>query len=171
MAANIFVVDDTAHALQLMMYLLRVHGHRVRGFANAESALAAAVVDDRPDLILMDIQLNGGIDGYQALSRLRDDQRLAGIPTIAVTAFAMVGDREHALVSGFAGYLSKPVDPYTFAEQVDQHLPEHLRGQPSSHRSGITGPARSGPVAGAGAEEPVVLVVDDLPRNVDSSPG
>jgi two-component system cell cycle response regulator len=166
LAAHVFVVDDTAHTLQLMTYLLQAHGHQVRGFANAEPAIAAAA-EDRPELILMDIQLNGGIDGYQALTRLRGDPRLAGIPTIAVTAFAMVGDREHAMSSGFAGYLSKPVDPYTFAEQVDQHLAPDLRGRPPTPRSGVTGPAQSTPTVGDDAAGPSVLVVDDLPSNIE----
>jgi len=132
MTAHIYVVDDTPHTLQLMTYLLQAHAHRVTGFSNAEAALAALEAGERPDLILMDLQLKGGIDGYEALSRLRSVPAPVLCPVVAVTAFAMVGDREQALRRGFAGYLSKPIDPYAFADQVDHFLPPGLAGRAPS---------------------------------------
>lgn len=167
MPAHIYLVEDTADTLRMMTWLLQSSGHRVSGFVNAEPAIAAAVTD-RPDLILMDIQLAGGIDGYQALVRLRADHRLDAIPTIAVTAFAMVGDREQALRKGFAGYLSKPVDPYTFVAQVDQNLPPHLHGSPAGPAPEPVTSEPAGVARGTGfgaVRASHVLVVDDLPSN------
>lgn len=168
MTAHIYVVDDTPHTLQLMTYLLQAHAHRVTGFSNAEAALAALEAGERPDLILMDLQLKGGIDGYEALSRLRSVPAPVVCPVVAVTAFAMVGDREQALRRGFAGYLSKPIDPYAFADQVDHFLPPGLAGRAPSTagQSNITGHSSAAtPAETSGL--PVVLVVDDVASNVD----
>ena len=89
------------------------------------------------------------------------------IPTVAVTAFAMVGDREQALRRGFAGYLSKPLNPYTFATQVDQNLPPCLHGHPdevaAEHRSDSADvPSDEGRGLKGG---PHVLLVDDPASN------
>ena len=74
----------------------------------------------RPDLVLMDIRLPD-IDGVEALSRLRADDRTASIPVLAVTAQAMQGDRERCLAAGFDGYLSKPIDVGELLEAVRRH--------------------------------------------------
>ena len=121
MPAHIFVVEDTPDTLRMMTYLLQARGHRVTGFVNAEPAIRAAI-DDHPDLILMDIQLAGGVDGFQALAQLQADARLSAIPTVAVTAFAMVGDREKCLAAGAQGYIEKPIDPDTFVAEVERFL-------------------------------------------------
>jgi two-component system cell cycle response regulator DivK len=73
-----------------------------------------------PDVILMDLQLPG-IDGHAALQQLRGDPRTAGIPVVAVSAFAMQADRERALGSGFDGYLEKPISVRDLPDQVRRH--------------------------------------------------
>jgi CheY-like chemotaxis protein len=78
-----------------------------------------------PALILLDIQLPG-MDGYAVARALRLEPKLAGIPIIAVTSYAMPGDRERCLAAGCTGYIEKPIDPGTFAEEVERFVPEAL---------------------------------------------
>jgi two-component system cell cycle response regulator DivK len=94
--------------MKLVRDLLQATGYETVEATTGEDAIELAL-SHRPDLVLMDIQL-GGLDGVEALSRLRRDVRTAAIPVLAVTAQAMVGDRERFLEAGFDGYLSKPVD-------------------------------------------------------------
>jgi two-component system cell cycle response regulator len=163
MSAQILVVDDTADNLTLMVYLLRAAGHETLAAATGEQALAQSAAN-LPDLIMLDVQLPD-IDGYTVLARMREDERLAKVPVIAVTAYAMVGDRDHALAAGFDGYLAKPIDPYTFAAAVDVHLPAALRGcalPARTHAPGV-------PVAAPKQNPPAhttVLAVDDSSINL-----
>ncbi len=124
--ARILAVEDTPHNLELMTYLLQAHGHTVVPATTGAEALARARAD-RPDLIVLDVQLPDA-NGFQVLAKLRADPELHSVTTIAVTAYAMLGDRDHALAAGFDGYLTKPIDPRTFARSIDQHLPPELRG-------------------------------------------
>jgi CheY-like chemotaxis protein len=107
-AARILVVEDNELNMKLVRDLLQATGYETVEATTGEDAIELAL-SHRPDLVLMDIQL-GGLDGVEALSRLRRDVRTAAIPVLAVTAQAMVGDRERFLEAGFDGYLSKPVD-------------------------------------------------------------
>jgi len=75
----------------------------------------------KPDLILLDIQLPF-MDGYAVARTLRSNRDLAQVPIVAVTSYAMVGDREKALESGCTGYIEKPIDPDTFVAQVERYL-------------------------------------------------
>jgi two-component system cell cycle response regulator len=126
MGAHILVVEDTPHNLQLMTYLLEMHGHTVVAAVTGEQGLELAR-SVRPDLVVMDLQLPG-IDGYQALKAIRSAPDLAGIPVIAVTSFAMVGDRDRALSAGFDHYLTKPIDPEAFTGEIEAFLPVDRRG-------------------------------------------
>ncbi|MDQ1752693.1 MAG: hypothetical protein QOE71_3749 [Pseudonocardiales bacterium] len=128
MAARILVVEDTPDSLELMMFLLETHDHTVVGAETGEQAIELATAV-RPDLVVMDLQLPG-IDGYQALIALQSRPELVAVPVIAVTSFAMVGDRSRVLDAGFDHYVTKPIDPKTFAEVINDRLPEHLRGSP-----------------------------------------
>ena len=78
-------------------------------------------VRERPDLILLDINLPG-MDGYGALERLREDPVTQSIPVIAVTANAMVRDVERGMAAGFFAYLAKPLDVSLFFETIDEGL-------------------------------------------------
>ena len=75
----------------------------------------------RPDLILLDIQLPV-MDGYAVAQELKSNPALNGIPIVAVTSYAMVGDRERVLASGCTGYIEKPINPETFVADVEQYL-------------------------------------------------
>jgi two-component system cell cycle response regulator len=128
MGARILVVEDTPDSLELMTFLLETHDHTVVGAETGEQAIELAAAA-RPDLVVMDLQLPG-IDGYQALIALQATPELVAVPVIAVTSFAMVGDRNRVLDAGFEHYVTKPIDPKTFAEEINSRLPEHLRGSP-----------------------------------------
>jgi len=117
---NILLVEDNEVNRRLAGFLLRSHGYEVR---EATTAVAAfEMVDkERPDLIVMDIQLPG-MDGLQATRKLKEQPSTAEIPVIAVTSYAMKGDREKALAAGCAGYVTKPIDKNTFIQAVAAQL-------------------------------------------------
>jgi two-component system cell cycle response regulator len=125
MSARILAVDDVSHNLELISYLLRAAGHEVYGAVSGEQALELAQ-RHRPDLVVLDLQLPD-MDGYDVLRRLRSSPASAGVSVIAVTAYAMVGDRDAALSAGFDGYLAKPIDPVRLAESIEVHLPRERR--------------------------------------------
>jgi two-component system cell cycle response regulator DivK len=113
------VVEDNEKNMKLVRELLEATGYRPLEATTGSLALDLAV-EHRPDLVLMDIRLPD-IDGLEALSRLRADERTATIPVLAVTAQAMHGDRERFLAAGFDGYLSKPIDLGELLEAVSRH--------------------------------------------------
>jgi CheY-like chemotaxis protein len=82
-----------------------------------------------PDLILLDIQLPG-MDGYEVARRLRELSSLRSIPIIAVTSYAMVGDRERTIAAGCNGYIEKPIDAETFIREIEQVAVEDDRSNP-----------------------------------------
>jgi CheY-like chemotaxis protein len=118
--ASILVVEDYPDNLALMTYLLSAAGHDVRGAGTGRQTVTTAH-EDLPDIVVLDIQLPD-MDGYQVLAELRADPRTAAIPVVAVTAYAMVGDRDDALAAGFDGYLPKPITPRTFAQTIESYL-------------------------------------------------
>jgi two-component system cell cycle response regulator len=160
MGARILVVEDTPHNLQLMTYLLAAYDHTVATAGTGEQAIELASAAP-PDLIVMDLQLPG-IDGYQALKTLRSVPELSSILVVAVTSFAMVGDRDRALEAGFDHYMTKPIDPETFVEEIHTRLPERLRGSPpvrgGVQAAHVTEPSEPAPHRRGAAD---VLVLDD----------
>ena len=117
--AQILVVEDNEKNMKLFRDVLHASGYRTLEAATGERAVEQAF-EHRPDLVLMDIQLPD-IDGIEALSRLRADDRTASMPVLALTAQAMEGDRERFLAAGFDGYLSKPVDIAEFVATVKRY--------------------------------------------------
>jgi CheY-like chemotaxis protein len=114
----ILIVDDNEKNLELVRDLLQVTGYRTLEAGNAAAGIALAATH-RPDLILMDVQLPDD-DGVGALARLRAMPEVAVTTVVALTAFAMRGDRERLLAAGFDGYLSKPIEIQAFLHQVRQ---------------------------------------------------
>lgn len=110
------IVDDNELNLKLARDVLR-HG----GFRTVESSTGGAAVElaasHRPDVILLDIRLPD-IDGTEVLARLKTLEATASIPVVALTSFAMKGDRESLLADGFDGYLEKPISVRDFPDQV-----------------------------------------------------
>ena len=117
--AQILVVEDNEKNMKLFRDVLHASGYRTLEAATGERAVEL-VFEHRPDLVLMDIQLPD-IDGIEALSRLRADDRTASVPVLALTAQAMEGDRERFLAAGFDGYLSKPVDIAEFVATIKRY--------------------------------------------------
>jgi CheY-like chemotaxis protein len=115
--ATVLVVEDNPLNLKLVRDVLGHAGYRVLEAGDAERGIAMARAE-RPDLVLMDVQLPG-IDGVEALGRLRADEATAGIPVVALTALAMRDDRERFLAAGFDGYLEKPVSVPALPGQVE----------------------------------------------------
>src|SRR5271154_4661347 len=104
MVARILVVEDNPANLALMTYLLQAFGHTVLAARDGEEGLQAAR-REKPDLILCDVQLPK-LDGHQVAYKLKSDADLCTVPLVAITAFAMVGDRDRVLASGFDGYIA-----------------------------------------------------------------
>ncbi len=104
----VLIVEDNAKSMKLLRDVLVATGYGTLEATTGEDAVSLAL-SHTPALILMDVQLPG-IDGVEALVRLRRDARTETIPVLALTAQAMHGDRERFLEAGFDGYLSKPMD-------------------------------------------------------------
>jgi CheY-like chemotaxis protein len=126
MTQVILVVEDNERNLKLVRDVLEYVGYDVRVARTAEDGIALAVKEP-PDLVLMDLQLPG-IDGMEALRRLRENVRTADIPVVAVTAQAMKQDRERALEAGFNGYIEKPISVRAFPDQVRSFLSAGVEG-------------------------------------------
>lgn len=106
-APIVLIVEDNARNMTLVRDVLGHAGYRTLEASDGEQGVALAR-SHQPDLILMDIQLPG-MDGVEALTRLREDASTAEIPVVALTAFAMKEDRERLLAAGFRGYIEKPL--------------------------------------------------------------
>ena len=115
----ILIVEDNEKNMKLFRDILGATGYRTLEAASGERAVELAR-SHGPDLVLMDIQLPG-IDGVEALARLRADDRTARVPVLALTAQAMEGDHERVLAAGFDAYVSKPVDIAELVATVRRH--------------------------------------------------
>jgi two-component system sensor histidine kinase/response regulator len=116
MIPTVLVIEDNPLNLELVRDVLMAAGMKVVEARTAQEGLTAAS-ELKPTLILLDIRLPG-MDGFAVLGRLKADSATASIPVVALTAQAMVGDREHALAAGFDEYIPKPIDTRTLADTV-----------------------------------------------------
>ncbi|MBA3661155.1 MAG: response regulator [Gammaproteobacteria bacterium] len=117
---TILIVDDSPLNLKLVEYLLTVKGYEIHTATNAEEALQLLNTLD-PKLILMDIQLPG-MDGLELTSILKAKPKYKTIPIIAITAYAMKGDKEKTLAAGCDGYITKPIDTRTLPDVIAGYL-------------------------------------------------
>ena len=116
----VLVVDDNLANQKLLRVALEIEGYETAAAVDAEEAMAA-LRRRRPDMILMDIQLPG-MDGLALSRRLKADPETSDIVIVAVTAFAMKGDRQQAFEAGCDGYLTKPIDILSLPSVVQQFL-------------------------------------------------
>jgi two-component system, cell cycle response regulator DivK len=116
---QILVVEDNDKSMKLFRDVLQAKGYRILEAITAGLGVVLAT-EHRPNLVLMDIQLPD-MDGVEALRRLRKEKLTASIPVVALTAQAMLGDRERFLAAGFDGYLAKPVDVIELIKMVEYH--------------------------------------------------
>jgi two-component system, cell cycle response regulator DivK len=117
MKKKILIIEDNEQNMYMLTYLLESNNYEVYQSFNGNDGIANAKMI-RPDAVLLDIQLPG-MDGYSVARELRKNCELAGIPIIAVTSYAMPGDKEKAFESGATGYIEKPVDPDTFIAEME----------------------------------------------------
>jgi len=117
---KILVIEDNPINLELMVYLLQAFDYQVFTAKDGNQGLDLAQ-GELPDLIICDVQLPG-LDGYDVARCLKEEDKLNDIPLVAVTALAMVGDREKLLAAGFDYYISKPIQPEQFLASIQQVL-------------------------------------------------
>jgi two-component system, cell cycle response regulator len=120
MGRRILVIEDNPTNLDLMTYLLKAFGHTTATAMDGEAGVTEAQAQV-PDLILCDLALPK-LDGFGVAKRLKADPTLSRVPLVAVTASAMVGDRDKVIAAGFDGYISKPITPETFVSEVEAYL-------------------------------------------------
>ena len=118
--AKILIIEDNEQNLYLETFILQRNGHEIIQARNGETGIALAA-QALPALILLDIQLPG-MDGYTVAKELRKNPAITTIPIIAVTSYAMPGDRERILEAGCADYIEKPINPDTFHTEIAQYL-------------------------------------------------
>lgn len=122
MMATILYIEDNDQNFYLVNFILNAQGHAVTRAHDGREGLDLAM-KVKPDLILLDIQLPV-MDGYATARELRKIPAMQSIPIVALTSYAMAGDREKALGAGCNGYIEKPINPKTFTGQIAQYLPE-----------------------------------------------
>jgi len=120
MKQKILVIEDNEQNLYLLTFILENKGYEVVQARDGREGieLAGRV---KPALILLDIQLPV-MDGYTMARELKSNPALADVPILAVTSYAMAGDREKCLGAGCVGYLTKPIDPETFVAEMEKYL-------------------------------------------------
>lgn len=160
---RILIIEDNHENLNLMSYLLSKSGYEVVSAMDGEDGLSKAATET-PDLIICDIQIPK-IDGLEVIKRLKSSTSLSKIPVIAITAYAMVGDRERILQTGCNDYISKPIQPEIFVSQIEAKLPTQkiinsLNNVLSSKGIG------DNHVLEESAYRGTVLIVDDSPADL-----
>ena len=125
MVARVLIIEDNKANLELAEYLLKASGYITLTATDGEEGVRTAR-KEHPDLIICDLQMPV-MDGYEVVRELKKDPQLRSTPVIAVTALSMPGDRKQVMSAGFDGYLSKPIEPETFAGTVGGFLPPGLR--------------------------------------------
>lgn len=116
----VLLIEDNEQNIYLMRFLLEKNGFTVIEARNGVEGIDLAL-KIKPHLILLDIQLPQ-MDGYDVARALKKTKDLCHIPIVAVTSYAMVGDREKALEAGADGYMEKPIDPDNFVENIKKFL-------------------------------------------------
>lgn len=117
MSKQILMIEDNEQNMYMLTYLLESNDYQVIQAFSGEEGIAAAR-QTVPHAILLDIQLPE-MDGYTVALKLRENEKLSAVPIIAVTSFAMMGDREKVMASGADGYIEKPIDPDNFIEMME----------------------------------------------------
>ena len=127
MSRTVLLIEDNEQNAYLVKVLLEPHGYKVvvASYGSLGIELAREIA---PEIILLDIQLPT-MDGYTTARLLRGIEALRDVPIIAVTSYAMMGDREKALEAGCTGYIEKPIDPETFVTEVEEFVRLGLGGE------------------------------------------
>lgn len=121
MKKSVLIIEDNEQNMYLFTYLLEKNGYETFQAENGLTGIELAK-QHLPDLILLDIQLPD-MNGYQIAQELKSTQATREIPVIAVTSYAMVGDKERTIEAGCTGYIEKPINPDTFMSEIERFLP------------------------------------------------
>ncbi len=125
------IAEDNAVNRELLRELLEIRGYAVMEACNGEEALDQ-IAKIQPDILLLDLSMPV-LDGFGTIARIRKDPSFRSLPVLAVTAYAMQGDREKILTSGFDGYLSKPINPAALQQELERVLSkEKVKDVPGS---------------------------------------
>jgi two-component system, cell cycle response regulator DivK len=124
---KVLIAEDNAVNRELLRELLEMRGYSVVDACDGQEALRM-IEQTHPDILLLDIGMPV-MDGFAVVRSIRATSRLATLPVVAVTAYAMQGDRDKILNSGFDGYLSKPIDAHALSEELDRLLNKRASGQ------------------------------------------
>jgi len=119
---RVLIAEDNAVNRELLREVLESRGYSVAEACNGQEALDA-IRQSRPDIMLLDIGMPI-LDGFAVVRQIRGDPLLAALPVLAITAYAMHGDREKIMNSGFDGYLSKPVNAIALVTEIGRLLVE-----------------------------------------------
>lgn len=117
---RILVVEDNETNMYLIRFILTKNGYEVLEAGTGEKGFELAV-KEKPDLIIMDIQLPG-IDGLETTKKIRDSESEEAVSIVALTSYAMAGDKEKSLAAGCTGYIEKPINPETFMAEIKKYL-------------------------------------------------
>jgi CheY-like chemotaxis protein len=164
MGARILVIEDNLANLDLMIYLLEAFGYSTVAARDGDSGLDA-MRGETPDLVICDIQLPA-TDGYEVARRIKAEPALRQVPIVAVTAFAMVGDREKALAAGFDGYIPKPIFPESFVSQVEAFLRPEQRAVGMDRDDAPAAPSAAAVASARLGKKGSILAVDDSCANL-----
>ena len=133
MRDTILVIDDDDINCEMMVFMITsLHGKAVTAADGAQGIARAQ--RDAPALIFCDVRMPV-LNGYQTLARLRADPHLAHVPVIAMTAHAMLGDRQKMLAAGFDGYISKPFELAEIEHHIHAHLAPRVHARPEGQRA------------------------------------
>ncbi|MDD2331969.1 MAG: response regulator [Candidatus Cloacimonetes bacterium] len=121
----LLIIEDNAENFYMMHFLLTKNGWDIVNAETGRSGIEKAL-HYKPYGILLDIQLPE-MDGYEVARVLRNNSELVNIPIIAVTSYAMAGDRENILAAGANGYIEKPINPDTFVTEIEQYLADYYK--------------------------------------------
>ncbi|MFA7159073.1 MAG: response regulator [Kiritimatiellia bacterium] len=125
MNPTILIIEDNEKNAYLAGFILEKSGCKVLEARDGQSGIALAR-REKPDLILLDIQLPV-MDGYAVAKALKEDPDLSSIPIVAVTSYAMPGDRERIMAAGCTGYMEKPINPQNFVAEIKNFLPPGMK--------------------------------------------
>jgi CheY-like chemotaxis protein len=117
---TLLIIEDNEQNLYLMRFLLEKNGFTIIAAMDGRKGIEMALTH-KPDAILLDIQLPE-MDGYAVARELKKHPEMDNVPIIAVTSYAMVGDRENVLAAGATGYIEKPINPETFVAEIRKYL-------------------------------------------------
>ena len=117
---RILIVEDNEDNMYLIGFIVKKRGYEVVEARNGQEGVEYAM-KKKPDLILMDIQLPD-FDGLETTRRIRKLEQTSNVPIIALTSYAMAGDRQKALEAGCTGYIEKPINPSTIMDEIEKYL-------------------------------------------------